>query len=54
MPKPIKYDIIAEPPYEHRGNGTPTTGIIPVTIPTLTKILKKKLDIKLMPNIFEK
>ena len=54
MPKPIKKDIIAEPPKEQSGNGTPTTGIIPVTIPTLTKTLKKKLDVKLIPKIFEK
>ena len=54
MPKPIKKDIIAEPPKEQSGKGTPTTGIIPVTIPTLINILKKKLVIKLIPKIFEK
>ena len=43
MPKPIKKDIIAEPPKEQSGKGTPTTGIIPVTIPTLINILKKKM-----------
>ena len=45
---------MADPPYEQRGNGTPTTGIKPVTIATFIKMLKKKLDAKLTPNTFEK
>ena len=46
--------IIADPPYEHKGRGTPTTGTIPVTIPTLIKIIIKKEAIKLTPKILEK
>tara|TARA_B000000460_G_C21312796_1_gene305096 strand:+ start:487 stop:639 length:153 start_codon:yes stop_codon:yes gene_type:complete len=50
----MKFEIIADPPYEHKGRGTPTTGTIPVTIPTLIKIIIKKEAIKLIPKIFEK
>ena len=45
---------MAEPPNEQRGKGTPTTGKIPVTIATFIKILRKKLEIKLIPNNLEK
>ena len=41
------------PPYEHNGKGTPTTGIIPVTIPILVKITRKKEAIKLMPKFLK-
>jgi hypothetical protein len=35
---------IAVPPYDNIGNGTPTTGKRPVTIPRFIAIYKKKLN----------
>jgi hypothetical protein len=37
---------IAVPPYDNIGNGTPTTGNSPVTIPRFIAIYKKKLKAK--------
>ena len=41
--KPIMLVSIAVPPYDNIGNGTPTTGNNPVTIPRFIAIYKKKL-----------
>jgi triosephosphate isomerase len=37
---------IAVPPYDSIGNGTPTTGNNPVTIPRFIAMYKKKLKAK--------
>ena len=37
IPNEIKIVSILEPPYDINGNGAPTTGNNPVTMPTLTK-----------------
>ena len=42
------------PPYEINGNGTPTTGKSPVTIPILIKTYKAKLTPKPVANTFPK
>jgi hypothetical protein len=43
IPSPIILVNIAVPPYDNIGNGTPTTGSNPVTIPRFIAIYKKKL-----------
>jgi triosephosphate isomerase len=43
IPSPIMLVSIAVPPYDNIGNGTPTTGNNPVTIPRFIAIYKKKL-----------
>ena len=45
-PKLISIDTIIVPPYEINGNGTPTTGIIPITIPILINTWLKNIDIR--------
>merc|ERR1711991_495726 len=45
-PKPIKYVIIEEPPYDTKGRGSPTTGRSPITIDIFIIAAKKKLEIK--------
>lgn len=37
---------VAVPPYVIKGNGTPTTGIIPITMPIFIKKYKKKVMVK--------
>jgi hypothetical protein len=44
IPKPIMLVSMAVPPYDNIGNGTPTTGKRPVTIPRFIAIYKKKLN----------
>ena len=41
MPNPMKIVNREVPPLLMKGSGAPTTGIKPVTIPTLKKIYKK-------------
>ena len=45
IPKPMKYVIIDDPPYETSGKGNPTIGRIPITIDILMREAKKKLEI---------
>ena len=45
LPKPIKYEIIEEPPYETSGKVKPTTGNTPMTIDILIIETKKKFEI---------
>tara|TARA_B100001094_G_C17966163_1_gene687962 strand:+ start:717 stop:923 length:207 start_codon:yes stop_codon:yes gene_type:complete len=42
-PKANKCTTIEVPPWLIKGKGTPTTGIIPITIRTLIKINKRKI-----------
>ena len=45
-PKANKCTIIEVPPWLIKGQGTPTTGIIPITIDTLIRINKRKMNPK--------
>ena len=42
-PKASKWTTIDVPPWLIKGKGTPTTGIIPITINTLIKINKRNI-----------
>ena len=48
-PSEARTENITLPPFEIKGRGTPTTGTLPVTIPTLMATYKNIL--KAAPNI---
>ena len=53
-PKASKCTTIEVPPWLIKGKGTPTTGIIPITINTLIKINKTKIKPKELQVILSK
>ena len=53
-PKLNNIVTIAVPPYDIRGNGTPTTGIKPITIEIFMNMYKKNVEVIPIPNILPK